>query len=332
MLGQYAIQARSKRSIRPGGEAETVTGLERLGSAKKSTMASRDGRDHRRRLTRIVWWVISKLGSCDARPLVRGRMGPVKITGGGRSESESSEQRVPYRLPYHDQPAGRTVSLDGGAPTQGGHMDRRAFLAGSVVALETIAASSARAQPAASLPAGFVRLRVVPGELTVDGKVGKAYRIEREDGRLGWVGRRGGRFQVALDNGLADPLSIHWHGLILPDGQDQPVPMDGEGIGEAVVERDLEATTAPPDPAETPVLPLDPIGLAYLAIHGELPRHYAQAHEARGQARRRLRAGGACCDRPESAHRTGQERAPLHVPPLPRCFAHDRRRSLPADQ
>jgi len=99
-------------------------------------------------------------------------------------------------------------------------MERRAFLTGSVGALGTIAASSARAQPAASLPAGFVRLRVVPGELTVDGKVGKAYRIEREDGRLGWVGRRGGRFQVALDNGLADPLSIHWHGLILPDGQD----------------------------------------------------------------------------------------------------------------
>jgi len=99
-------------------------------------------------------------------------------------------------------------------------MERRAFLTGSVGALGTIAASSARAQPAASLPAGFVRLRVVPGELTVDGKVGKAYRIEREDGRLGWVGRRGGRFQVAFDNGLADPLSIHWHGLILPDGQD----------------------------------------------------------------------------------------------------------------
>jgi len=63
-------------------------------------------------------------------------------------------------------------------------MERRAFLTGSVGALGTIAASSARAQPAASLPAGFVRLRVVPGELTVDGKVGKAYRIEREAQRL----------------------------------------------------------------------------------------------------------------------------------------------------
>src|SRR5262249_21291448 len=112
------------------------------------------------------------------------------------------------------------VRLDSGAPTQGGHRDRRAFLAGSVGALGTVAAGSARAQPSASLPPGFVRLRVVPGELTVDGKVGKAYRIGREDGRLGWVGRRGDRFQVALDNGLADPLSIHWHGLILPGGQD----------------------------------------------------------------------------------------------------------------
>src|SRR5262245_46661379 len=113
-----------------------------------------------------------------------------------------------------------TSSIVSEEPTHEGRMGRRAFPTGSGGALGTIAAGSAGAQPAASLPAGFVRLRVVPGELTVDGKVGKAYRIEREDGRLGWVGRRGGRFQVALDNGLADPLSIHWHGLILPDGQD----------------------------------------------------------------------------------------------------------------
>jgi len=99
-------------------------------------------------------------------------------------------------------------------------MDRRAFLVGSLGALGVAAAGPARAQQPVSLPAGFVRLRVVPGELTVDGKVGKAYRIEREDGRLGWVGRRGDRFQVALDNGLADPVAIHWHGLILPGGQD----------------------------------------------------------------------------------------------------------------
>ena len=99
-------------------------------------------------------------------------------------------------------------------------MDRRTFLAGSMGMVGAAAASPARSQEGRSLPPGFVRLRVVPGELTVDGKVGKAYRIERDDGSLGWSGRRGDRFQVALDNGLADLLSIHWHGLILPSGQD----------------------------------------------------------------------------------------------------------------
>src|SRR5215813_6506615 len=99
-------------------------------------------------------------------------------------------------------------------------MKRRAFLAGSLGALGVAAAAPARAQQSAGPPPGFVRLRVVAGELTVDGKVGKAYRIEQEDGRLGWTGRRGDRFQVALDNGLAEPVAIHWHGLIPPNGQD----------------------------------------------------------------------------------------------------------------
>jgi len=99
-------------------------------------------------------------------------------------------------------------------------MKRRAFLAGSLGTLGVAAAAPALAQQSAGPPPGFVRLRVVPGELTVDGKVGKAYRIEQEDGRLGWTGRRGARFQVALDNGLAEPVAIHWHGLILPNGQD----------------------------------------------------------------------------------------------------------------
>src|SRR5499425_961398 len=99
-------------------------------------------------------------------------------------------------------------------------MKRRTFFAGSLGTLGVAAAAPALAQLSAGPPPGFVRLRVAPGELTVDGKVGKAYRIEQEDGRLGWTGRRGARFQVALDNGLAEPVAIHWHGLVLPNGQD----------------------------------------------------------------------------------------------------------------
>jgi FtsP/CotA-like multicopper oxidase with cupredoxin domain len=61
---------------------------------------------------------------------------------------------------------------------------------------------------------------VVQGELTIEGKTGTVYRIEQDDGTLGWSGTRGDRFKVAVDNTVADPFSIHWHGIILPNGQD----------------------------------------------------------------------------------------------------------------
>jgi FtsP/CotA-like multicopper oxidase with cupredoxin domain len=105
---------------------------------------------------------------------------------------------------------------------QGGAMNRRAFLAAagaSAVAFRTN--QGVGAQPTrADVPPGYTRLRVTDGTLTVAGKTGRAYRIEGDDGRLGYVGARGSRFQVALGNTTTEPLSIHWHGLILPNGQD----------------------------------------------------------------------------------------------------------------
>ena len=102
-------------------------------------------------------------------------------------------------------------------------MNRRGFLTGAVSGLTL--ASVGRALPAWAQaggppPPGYVRLRVVQGELTIDGKTGKAYRIEQDDGAPGWSGMRGDRFKVAVDNTVADPFSIHWHGIILPNGQD----------------------------------------------------------------------------------------------------------------
>jgi FtsP/CotA-like multicopper oxidase with cupredoxin domain len=79
----------------------------------------------------------------------------------------------------------------------------------------------ARAQPlSAPLPSGFTRLRVVEGQIDVEGKRGVAYRILQDNGEGGLIGVKGGRFQVALDNETREPTSIHWHGLILPNGQD----------------------------------------------------------------------------------------------------------------
>jgi FtsP/CotA-like multicopper oxidase with cupredoxin domain len=103
-------------------------------------------------------------------------------------------------------------------------MDRRAFLAGAAAGAAPIVAGrglpDARAQAGPEVPVGFTRLRVVEGTLTVAGKTGKVYRIQQDDGTLGYVGARGSRFRVALENATSAPTSIHWHGLILPNGQD----------------------------------------------------------------------------------------------------------------
>ncbi|HEX6775509.1 MAG TPA: multicopper oxidase family protein [Methylomirabilota bacterium] len=102
-------------------------------------------------------------------------------------------------------------------------MNRRGFVTGAVGGLALVSvgrALPAWAQAGGPPPAGYVRLRVVQGELTIEGKTGKVYRIEQDDGALGWSGTRGDRFKVAVDNTVADPFSIHWHGIILPNGQD----------------------------------------------------------------------------------------------------------------
>jgi len=104
-------------------------------------------------------------------------------------------------------------------------MDRRAFLMGAVTSAVPLVprgrVPDARAQTAGpGVPAEFTRLRLVESTLTVDRKTGTVYRIQQDDGTLGYTGAKGGRFRVALENATKDPTSIHWHGLILPDGQD----------------------------------------------------------------------------------------------------------------
>lgn len=101
-------------------------------------------------------------------------------------------------------------------------MERRAFLVGAGAA-GAAGAGPWRARGAAAdgeVPPGFTRLRVRTGSLTADGKTGRAFRIEQDDGRPGYLGARGSRFRVALDNLTEESVSIHWHGLILPNGQD----------------------------------------------------------------------------------------------------------------
>jgi len=102
--------------------------------------------------------------------------------------------------------------------------DRRAFMVGAATgAIALTIDGCSRAWPqtsAASVPVGFTRLRVVESPLTIGGKTIRAYRIQQDDGTLGYTGAKGQRFQVALENATSTPLTIHWHGLILKNGQD----------------------------------------------------------------------------------------------------------------
>ncbi len=56
--------------------------------------------------------------------------------------------------------------------------------------------------------------------INVKGKSAQIYRIEQPDGIWGYRGIKGQNFNIIVENHLAEPTVIHWHGLILPNDQD----------------------------------------------------------------------------------------------------------------
>jgi FtsP/CotA-like multicopper oxidase with cupredoxin domain len=65
-----------------------------------------------------------------------------------------------------------------------------------------------------------IELKINEREITVLGKPAKVFAITQPDGTFGLTANKGENFNVKLINSLSVPTSIHWHGLILPDGQD----------------------------------------------------------------------------------------------------------------
>jgi FtsP/CotA-like multicopper oxidase with cupredoxin domain len=99
-------------------------------------------------------------------------------------------------------------------------LDRRSFIGtvGSALAitfLPTLAPALASAGPE-----GWTVLRIIEGEIEVNGNKGKAYAIQQADGTAAYVGTKGQRFKVVLQNQTREPVAIHWHGIRLPNGQD----------------------------------------------------------------------------------------------------------------
>ena len=78
-------------------------------------------------------------------------------------------------------------------------------------------------------------LRVVPQQITVNGKKSQVFNIIKPNGQAGFFGKKGQYFNVLLENKTSQPLTIHWHGLLLPNSQDGipfvtqlPIPPGGK--------------------------------------------------------------------------------------------------------
>jgi FtsP/CotA-like multicopper oxidase with cupredoxin domain len=99
-------------------------------------------------------------------------------------------------------------------------LNRRAFIGGIASAIATIFLPPAVPRKATAASEGWTVLRITEGNITVNGNTAKAYAIWQPDGTVGYVGTKGQRFKVAVQNRTREPLAIHWHGIILPNGQD----------------------------------------------------------------------------------------------------------------
>ena len=63
-------------------------------------------------------------------------------------------------------------------------------------------------------------LKAVDQTLIVNGKKSHVFNIIQPNGIEGYTGTKGDNFDVKLINNTSVPISIHWHGLILPNNQD----------------------------------------------------------------------------------------------------------------
>jgi FtsP/CotA-like multicopper oxidase with cupredoxin domain len=116
-------------------------------------------------------------------------------------------------------------------------LSRRAFLLSAAVstALPALARGEGAPQPSAQPDGGAPTvLRLERRGIEVNGKPASVYGIRQGDGTFGIRTDVGKRFRVRLENRIAEPSLIHWHGLTPPWQQDgvpgisgPPIPAGG---------------------------------------------------------------------------------------------------------
>jgi FtsP/CotA-like multicopper oxidase with cupredoxin domain len=73
---------------------------------------------------------------------------------------------------------------------------------------------------AADQQAKPIILKAVEEPLIINGKKSQVFNIIQPDGTKGYTGYKNQYFDVVLKNETSVPVSIHWHGLVLPNDQD----------------------------------------------------------------------------------------------------------------
>lgn len=61
---------------------------------------------------------------------------------------------------------------------------------------------------------------VSPATINVNGRSAASYSVTQADGTWGYIGTKGEKFRARVVNNTDMPISMHWHGLIVPNDQD----------------------------------------------------------------------------------------------------------------
>ena len=109
-------------------------------------------------------------------------------------------------------------------------LSRRALIAGGVAALAAPRIPARAQSPADGAEAAPTILRLARRTIEVNGKAASVYGIRQPDGTFGLLTEVGKRFRVRVENGIAEPSLIHWHGLTPPWRQDGVPGISGPPI------------------------------------------------------------------------------------------------------
>jgi len=118
-------------------------------------------------------------------------------------------------------------------------LSRRSFLAG------TTSLALAATTPAAGAADARKTLRIETRQIEVAGRAAKRYRVAQASGALGLSLNEGDEFNVRLENGLAVPSGLHWHGLTEPWREDGVPYLSGPPIAPGTA-RDFKFPATPP--------------------------------------------------------------------------------------